>query len=171
MKVASFEAIVSALNAADVRFLLVGGLAVVAHGFGRTTRDVDLVIRLEPEEIKRAFAAFETLGYRPRVPFRAEEFADSFVRERWQLEKAMLVLNFHSDLHRETPVDVFVSEPFDFEGEYSQAWLHEIGAGQTVRVLRLDALLAMKRAAGRPQDLADVDELHLLHGRPSSYDT
>lgn len=171
MKLASFEAIVNALNAVGVPFILVGGLAVVAHGFGRTTHDANVMIRLGREEIEQAFAALETLGYRPRVPITAEQFADAAQREAWVREKGMLVLNFHSDTHRDTPLDVFVTEPFDFPQEYAVAWLHEVGGGATVRVWRLDALLAMKRAADRPQDLADVDELHLLHGRPSSYDT
>jgi len=49
MKLASFEAIVHALNGAEVRFIVVGGIAVIAHGYGRTTRDVDLVIQLKPD--------------------------------------------------------------------------------------------------------------------------
>jgi hypothetical protein len=45
MRVTSFEKIVLALNAAKVRFLVAGGLAVNAHGYARFTNDVDLVIR------------------------------------------------------------------------------------------------------------------------------
>jgi hypothetical protein len=56
MKLASFEAIIRALNQAGVRYIVVGGLAVIAHGFGRTTYDVDLVIELNPSNIKRLFA-------------------------------------------------------------------------------------------------------------------
>jgi len=56
MKVASFEAIVHALNQAGVRFIVVGGLAVNAHGYLRFTNDVDLVVRLSRENIIRAFA-------------------------------------------------------------------------------------------------------------------
>lgn len=41
MEVRSIEAIVKALNDAEVRYLIVGGLAVSAHGFMRATRDVD----------------------------------------------------------------------------------------------------------------------------------
>ena len=93
---------------------MVGGLAVNAHGFGRPTWDVDLVIRLEPDVIRRAFAALGSLGYAPRVPITADGFADPEQRRRWIKDKGMMVLNFYSDAHRETPVDVFVTEPFDF---------------------------------------------------------
>jgi hypothetical protein len=170
MKLASFDAIVQALNAAEVRFIVVGGIAVIAHGYGRTTQDVDLVIQLRPDAIRAAFSALETLGYRPRVPISASQFADADLRAQWIRDKGMKVLNFHSDAHRETPIDLFITEPFDFEGEYRSALVQESAPGLPVRIVRLESLLRMKAEAGRGQDLADIDELNLLHGRKSSYD-
>ena len=70
----------------------------------------------------------------------AEGFADAAQRARWIAEKGMTVLNFHSDDHQDTPVDVFVTEPFDFNDEYRRALV---------------------------EDLADVAELRLLHGEGS----
>jgi hypothetical protein len=67
MKVASFEAVARALNDANVPFIVVEGLAVNAHGYGRLTWDVDLVIRLLPDAVRRAFGALASLGYQPRV--------------------------------------------------------------------------------------------------------
>lgn len=46
MKLSSLEAIVTALQASEVRYLIVGGLAVAAHGHGRATFDIDLVVQL-----------------------------------------------------------------------------------------------------------------------------
>jgi predicted nucleotidyltransferase len=170
MKVGSFEAIVHALNAEEVRFIVVGGLAVITHGYGRKTRDVGLVIRLESASIVRAFQALAKIGYHPRVPITAEQFADPLQRTSWMEEKQMQVLNFFSDAHRETPLDIFISEPFDFEEEYRAALVEESSPGLPVRIVRLSTLLEMKRRAGRTQDLADIDELNLLHGKKSSYD-
>ena len=78
-------------------------------------------------------------------------------------DKGMMVLGFHSEQHRETPIDVFASEPFDFAAEYAAAMVEEIATGVPVRIVRLDALLQLKREAGRPQDVADVAELTQLH--------
>jgi predicted nucleotidyltransferase len=167
VKRASFEAVARALNAAGVPFLVVGGVAVIAHGYGRLTQDVDLVVRLDAESVRRAFHALGQLGYRPLVPVTADGFADAEQRARWMAEKGMTVLSFHSDLHWETRVDVFVSEPFDFADEYQRALTEEITPGVPVRIVRLEALLRLKRAAGRPQDLADIAELKLLHGEVS----
>jgi hypothetical protein len=164
MKLASLEAIVRALDSAGVPFIVVGDLAVVAHGYGRQTQDLDMVVRLDPESVRNAFAALATLGYRPRVPVTAGGFADPAQRARWIEEKGMTVLNFHSDVHRDTPVDLFVSEPFDFAEEYRFALTEEIAPGAPMRILRLRTLLRLKHSAGRPQDLADIAELRALHG-------
>lgn len=165
MKLASVEAIARALDAAGAPFLVVGGLAVVAHGYGRSTQDLDIVVRLQPEPVRAAFLALEGLGYRPRVPVTAEAFADPRQRAEWIRGKRMTVLGFHSDRYRDTPVDVFVSEPFDFDEEYRLALVEDVAPGVPVRIVRLETLLRLKREAGRPQDLADLAELRLLHGR------
>ncbi len=168
MRRASFEAVVRALNAAGVPFLVAGGVAVIAHGYGRLTQDVDLVVRLDADSVRRAFEALGGLGYRPLVPVTADGFADAAQRAAWIAEKGMTVLNFHSDRHRETRVDVFVTEPFDFAEEHQLALVEEIAPGVPVRIVRLAALLRLKRAAGRPQDLADIAELTLLHGEAAN---
>lgn len=164
MKLASIEAIARGLNEAGVPFIVVGGLAVNAHGYGRATQDIDLVISLDPAAVRRAFQALASLGYGPRVPVTAEGFADPAQRARWMTEKGMTVLNFHSDRHRETPVDVFVTEPFDFSREHALALVEEVAPGVPLRIVRLETLLRIKEDAGRPQDLADVAELRSLQG-------
>lgn len=158
----SFEAIARALNGAGVRYLVVGGLAVNAYGYGRTTYDVDLVIELTPDSVTKAFAALATVGYYPLVPITAEMLGDKETRHRMILEKKMIVLNFHSEAHRETRLDVFVEEPFPFESEYEKSQSHELAAGCNVRLLNLQTLLRLKREAGRPKDLDDIENLRLL---------
>ena len=170
MRKDDFTEIVKALNDAAVPFLVVGGVAVIAHGYGRNTYDVDLVIRLTPDFVNRTFAALASIGYAPRVPITAEQFGDAEERRALLDEKQMQVLNFWSDRHRETPVDVFVTEPFDFAAEYDGALLEEMAPGVNMRIISLATLLQMKKSAGRPKDLADIDELSLLNGLPSSYD-
>ena len=71
------ESLFEALNAAGVRYLVVGGLAVVAHGYVRFTADVDLVLDLEAENARRALDVMRNLGYRPRAPVAMEKIASS----------------------------------------------------------------------------------------------
>jgi hypothetical protein len=117
----AFAVIANELTADGVRFLVVGGLAVNAHGLDRTTQDIDLVIQLQPKNVMAAFTALERASYRPHVPIKAEQFADADQREGFRRDKHMVVLNFWSDRFRETRLDVFVWEPFDFD--------HESGTG------------------------------------------
>ena len=162
MEVRSVEAVVRALNEAGVRYLIVGGVAVNVHGYVRLTMDLDLVIQLRPENIVTAWEAMEKIGYRARIPVSAKEFADEKKRELWRREKGMLVLQFWSDEHRRTQVDVFVREPFDFDREHATAPHHEITPGVVARVVGWDTLIQMKKEAGRLKDLADLDMLEKI---------
>jgi hypothetical protein len=169
MKLDAFEAVAKALNETGVRYLVAGGLAVNAHGYVRFTADIDLVIALDADNITSAFAALARIGYRPMVPVTASQFADATQRERWIEEKSMQVLNFFSDRHRETSVDVFVYEPFDFEEEYERALAGEIAPGLPARFVSIPTLIRMKEAAGRPRDFDDVQHLRWMledEGKP-----
>jgi len=162
MEVRSIEAVVGALNGARVQYLIVGGLAVNAHGYARLTADVDLVVGLEPQNIVRALEALAAIGYRPAIPITPQQFADPVLRGTWRRDKGMVVLKLWSETHHRTPVDVFVYEPFDFAREYAGAKREEIMPGVTAPFVAYEALVAMKRLAGRPQDLADIANLEAV---------
>lgn len=159
MKKDSLRSIMEALEGGGVRFLVAGGLAVNAHGLLRFTADVDIVVQLAPENVRRTFAALGTLGYRPIVPVTADGFADPATRSGWIRDKGIRVLSFRSDEHKTVTVDVFVEEPFVFDQEYERALKKELTGGTTVRFVSLGTLLRMKTEAGRPQDLADIEQL------------
>jgi hypothetical protein len=165
MKAAHLVEIVQALNGAGVRYLVVGGLAVNAHGFLRYTNDVDLVIQLESANLLTALRALAGLGYRPKHPVTAEQFADAGLRESWIEGKDMLVFPLWGDQRVETPIDILVREPFDFETEWPKAVRGEVSEGVFAPFVALATLVALKRKAGRPQDLADLSQLRLIWGK------
>lgn len=136
--------IVRALEAAGVRYLVVGGVAVVLHGHPRFTADLDLAVALEPANVHAVFAALATLGYGPRVPVSAARFADPHERQRLVEEKGMPVLSFASPALPMTEVDVFADPPFPFEETYRRAQVVELGAG-AIRVASIRDLVEMKR--------------------------
>jgi hypothetical protein len=164
----SVEAIVRALNEAQVRYLIVGGLAVAAHGHLRITVDVDLVLDPDPEALGRAIAALETLGYRPRAPVPFAAFADADQRKEWAREKGMLVFSAHSPVHPVTEVDLFLEAPFNFDEAYAHALKMEVSPGLAATFVGLADLVAMKETAGRPQDMQDVSVLIDINGKPNS---
>jgi hypothetical protein len=61
--IGAIESVLAALNAANVRYLVVGDVAVVLHGHLRTTAAFDLVVQLTPDNALRAVRALATLGY------------------------------------------------------------------------------------------------------------
>lgn len=162
MKASSIEAIVTALNSAEAPYLVVGDLAVNAHGYGRATFDIDLVVDLSSGNVNALFEALGDLGYEPIVPVTATSFGDRATRDRWIEEKGMVVLQFHSDLHRETRVDVFAREPFDFPSEHEHALIEEIRPGLPVHFVALNTLITMKNSAGRAKDRDDIQNLEML---------
>ena len=162
MEVRSVEAIVRTLNEAKVRYLIVGGLAVNAHGFVRLTREVDIVLALDPANAALGLNTLLAIGYQMSIPAQTEEFANSEVREDWRRSKQMIVLKLWSDQHRRTPVDIFVYEPFVFTEESKVAAALEVCPGLLAPVVSLPTLLEMKRTSARPQDLIDIEELQRM---------
>ena len=163
MQLRSVEAVFRALQASGVRYLVAGGLAVNAHGHHRFTKDLNLVLDLVPANVRSAISALQAEGYVPAVPVEAEAFADPATRERWIQEKGLTVYQMWSDRHPQTPIDLFVSEPFDFDAEYRRSLTRPLFGEVDVRFVARDTLIAMKRAVARPQDLADVAELEAMH--------
>jgi hypothetical protein len=53
MMIGEIEAVLDALNRAQARYLVVGGVAVVLHGYLRTTADLDLVLHLTPDNVRK----------------------------------------------------------------------------------------------------------------------
>lgn len=159
MEVRSALAIFGALNSAQAKYLVVGGLAVNAYGYLRFTNDIDLFIALDPENIIATIKTLNGIGFHPKIPVTAEQLADPILRESWRSGKNMLVLQLWSDLHRQTPIDIFVFEPFPFDEAYRRATEFEVAKDFWVPVVPLDRLLQMKTSAGRPQDLHDIEQL------------
>jgi hypothetical protein len=159
MELAGATAVFEALNRAGIDYMVVGGLAVNAHGYVRMTMDIDLVVSLEPGNITRALYALAEIGYVPAVPITPEQFADPANRTRWMAEKGMRVLKLWSERHPLCPIDIFVEEPFDFAAEHRAAARFMLDENLMVPVVRLAVLLALKEQAARPQDIADIAAL------------
>jgi hypothetical protein len=61
----------------------------------------------------------------------------------------------------ETPIDMFVTEPFPFDDEYERALVKPLHGSFDVRFVSMPALIRMKEVAGRTQDLIDIQYLKL----------
>jgi len=165
MQKSSVEAIVKALEDAGARYLIAGGLAVVAHGYVRFTADVDLILDLEEGNVRRAIAALADLGYRPRAPVPISQFADPLARRDWVREKGLTVFSLFSEQHPATEIDLFVELPLDFGDAHRAALRLDVGSQVVATFVGFDDLVALKRQAGRPQDMMDIDQLRIIKGQ------
>lgn len=153
--------IFQALNDAEIRYIVVGGIAVNLHGVERATADVDLVVYLERENLLRFAKVMTSLGYRPKVPVKAEAFADEELREQWITEKHMLVFSFINLKEPLELIDVLVRHPLPFESMYKNR-VQQKALGTIIPIAGLEDLIELKRAAGRPKDLFDLGLLEAL---------
>lgn len=135
-------AILRSLAEHRVDYIVIGGMAVQAHGHTRTTQDIDVVPSPEPSNLDRLAAALSELG--ARLP--AGEIGDLLAHER--------TLSLDT---RAGGVDVHSAPPGapPYQDLRARALELEV-AGVRLRVAGLDDLIAMKRAAGRPIDRGDV---------------
>jgi len=162
--VGAFATIFRELAQADAGYVVVGGLAVVLHGYARVTADIDLVVDLRAPDAIRAVAALSRLGMLPRAPVEARAFADATERQRWIDEKGMRVFSMYDPRRPLIEVDLFVNPPISFEKLRANAVLMTIEEVQ-VPVACIADLIAMKRIAARPKDMEDIAALEAIDER------
>ena len=167
MELRSFEAIVQSLNAAGVRYLIAGGMAVVVHGYVRLTMDLDLILDLQEENLRAAVKSLGSLEYRPRAPVPLEQFIDAGIRAQWVREKQLTVFSLFSPVHDKTEIDLFVEAPLDFARAHASAVWIEVAPGLAAPFVSLEDLLELKKQAARPRDILDIEQLKKLGSEKS----
>jgi hypothetical protein len=81
--VTPFEPLFAELNRCGARYVVVGGLATVLHGFARLIADVDLIVDLEQSQARKLMDALVRMGFRPRAPVDPKAFCDAAQRKSW----------------------------------------------------------------------------------------
>jgi hypothetical protein len=154
------RALFAALAAHDVEYVTIGGIAIQAHGGQRLTQDLDIAIAASAENIERLASALLDLdarilgpdGQRSRSVPSAPLLASS---DQWHL------ITPHG------PLDILTLPAHLWSFADMRARAHGVPLGElSIPIAHREDLLEMKRAAGRPQDLADVQLLESLDGAP-----
>jgi hypothetical protein len=153
------------LSEVGLRYVLVGGLAVNAHGVIRATKDVDICPEPERRNLARLAALLRDLD---AVQVGMEDFdAAELPFDPTNVDDLAQGGNFRVAT-RLGDLDIMqwlsgVPGDLAYPTLAADAILVELG-GLDVRVCSLEQLRAMKRAAGRPQDLQDLADLAIAHG-------
>jgi predicted nucleotidyltransferase len=157
-----FERVFRLLNEHDIRYVIVGGIAVILHGSPRLTADLDIIIDLEPTNARRAIEVLKSAGFVGEVPVDIREFADERVRRSWIVDKHMKALSLHDGEIPPTVIDLLAESPIPFEDLYQRANVVSLEE-MTLRVASIPDLIVLKRLSGRPEDLRDVAELEKIN--------
>jgi hypothetical protein len=154
------DRILSVLDRHGVEYVLVGGLAAVAHGSTLPTEDIDITPRRGRANLDRLAAALGELGARLRAEGEPEGVA--FPCDGAFLAAMSSMVNLTT-----TAGDLdLVLAPSGFAGGYDElaprAVTVDLGHDITVQIAALDDLIASKRAAGRAKDRAALPYLEAL---------
>lgn len=158
-----FRELISTLSRANVEFIVVGGVAATGHGSARLTRDLDVVYRRTPANISRLVS-----GLSPLDPYLRG--APAGLPFSWSEETIKKGLNFTL---------ITNLGALDLLGEITGGGTYEDILPQSLKLqlhgtecfcLRLDSLIKVKRAAGRPKDFEAIAELEAIREEQSSPD-
>lgn len=136
-----YASIVDVLNKSGVRYIIIGGFAVVAHGLERYTFDLDIAIDPTRENAAIVLESLRQAGVPGSTDLSESEFMCD-VGVTLYLETGAV------DIHTETA-------GLDFDKAYSRKESSVVD-GVEVHVASVEDLILMKRAAGRPKDLQDL---------------
>jgi len=156
-----YEELFRQLNKKRIDYVVVGGVALVMHGVVRFTADLDLMLHLEEKNLRRFVDLMGEMGYKPRIPVRAEGLVDVDQREQWVEEKNMLVFSFYHPREAVSLVDVFIQELLPFEEIKAHAVEMKLG-NLSVPVISIEDMIIMKKQSDRPQDAEDIKALKRL---------
>ena len=139
-----FKEFIQSLNDNDVRYLVVGGYAVALHGYPRYTKDMDIWVEMTAENASRITKALDQFG-----------FGSLGIQEKdFTIPDQMLQLGYPP-----RRIDILTTLPgVEFSECYPSRTIVEVD-GVSVNFIDLGNLRKNKRATGRHQDLADLENL------------
>lgn len=149
------------LNETNVKYLVVGGVAVNFHGYPRSTYDLDLMIDLGENNIRLCWSALTSLEFHPMIPVTLDEFVSRERRQALREQKNMLVLSFIRQAKAQQVIDILNENPLNFEDCQRRRKLfhaYEIA----IPIMAIEDLIALKKLAPRQQDQDDITALERL---------
>ena len=150
-----FEEILAALVAADIRFVVIGGVAATIQGSARFTNDIDFCYDASPDNIERLATRLAQWN----AYLRGVERGLPFIMDA-KAFRITPVMTLTTDVGDIDVMD-FVPGVGDYAAAFKGSEAVEIGDVE-FRSLNLDALIASKRAVRRPKDLEQLIELEAM---------
>ncbi len=142
----------------QIKYFVVGGLAVNLNGYSRFTADIDICIELQSENIKKIIKIILDFGFKNKFPVNPMDFADEIIRKDWIDNKNMLAFNFYNPKNIIEEIDIVIISPDEFLRIYNNRLEHKI-KDILISTISIDDLIEMKKKAGRKIDEIDIEQL------------
>ena len=144
---------------ADIDFVIVGGLAMQMHGYGRQTYDVDVALEMAEVNLEKFVSLATQLKLIPVIPEKLESLKNAHQLDRWHREKGMVAFALRGP--GDLVLDLLIRPVVAFDDLRANS-VNKSFLGRKFRVAGLDDLLMMKHAAARPKDLIDIIAIEKL---------
>ncbi|MBI5198420.1 MAG: hypothetical protein HZA09_00125 [Nitrospirae bacterium] len=156
-----YLAIFRKLNERGIGYIVAGGIAVNLYGIPRMTYDIDLLLDLEDENLKRFLQLLKKWGFKPKVPVDIMDFAKKEKRDDWIRNKNMKAFNLVNPEWAISEIDIIINTPVNYE-QASKNINYMSLYGVSIPLISIDDLIKMKEKTGREQDGADIRYLRKL---------
>jgi len=141
-----FRDFIQALNDNHVEYILVGGYAVILHGYRRTTGDMDIWVNRTKENYSKLTNAFLQFGL-PVFDMTEERFLDAATVDVFSYGRPPVSIDIITKL-----------KGIEFDEAFSRSLQFDEN-GLLIRFIHLNNLIQTKKAAGRHKDLDDIEKL------------
>lgn len=155
-----YEEILRAFQKQKVKYVLVGGIAVNLLGSMRSTADLDILVEMSDDNLKKIVKIMKRHGYHIKQPVDPMKIADKETREDWINNKNMKAFNFYKEDDLKE-VDIIIESPVSFEEARKDPMRIKVG-NLILPVISINKLIKMKNKTGRTVDKLDIEELRKI---------
>jgi predicted nucleotidyltransferase len=145
-----FQDFIQSLNDTNVEYLLVGGYSVILHGYPRTTGDLDVWVNRTSDNYKKLANAFRLFGM-PTFDMTEVKFLNDINCDVFSFGRPPLAIDIITDL-----------KGLQFDEALAASKKIEIDDIE-IQLIHYNHLIAAKKAAGRPKDWNDIENLERQH--------
>ncbi len=156
-----YERVLRAFYENNVKYLIVGGIALNLHGVPRATFDLDIVIAWDEENVKKIENVLRKLNFKPLVPLDLKELIDSNKRENIAKKKHMFAMNFYNTEDPLEEIDILIRFPDNIDELIKRRKTIKIDDFE-IYLISLDDLIKLKRRSKRHKDKEDMKNLMLV---------
>lgn len=156
-----YEEIFREFQNKKAKYVVVGGIAFNLLGGARNTLDMDILVEMSDENLRKIVSVLKKAGYHVKQPVDPMLIADKNKRDNWIKNKNMRAFNFYKGLDTYEEVDIVINSPVSFEEVYKSA-LDVSEKGLRFKVISPRYFVKMKKASGRDKDLDDIKKLKMV---------